>query len=410
VPRTPEKLSLAEARRIALAAQGFADPRPRHPDARALGRVADRLALFQIDSVNVLARAQYLPLFSRLGPYPTGVLDRAFGRAPRRLFEYWAHEASLVRVDLQPALRFRMAGAYQHAWSGMRRLATEQPGLVEWVREEVAERGPLTARELQRDVPPRRTKEWGWNWSEVKTALEWLFFCGEVTSARRNSAFERVYDLPQRVLPPDVLAAPTPTVAEAHRRLVSVSARAHGVGTERCLRDYFRLRPDETRTAIAELVESGDLRPVEVEGWRRPAYLWAGARIPRSVSARALVGPFDSLVFERARTQALFGFRYRIEIYVPAPRRVHGYYVLPFVLGDRLVARVDLKADRAAALLRVQGAYGEPAAPAETATELAAELALMAGWLGLSGVEIGPRGDLAAALATALRLTGGRPL
>ncbi len=395
-------LTVAQARRIALAAQGFADPRPRgRPDARALERVLKRVGLLQIDSVNVVSRAQYLPLWSRLGPYPTTLLDRASGKAPRRLFEYWAHVASLVPVSTQPALRFRMARAGEQAWGSMRRIADDQPGFVNWVLAEVRDKGPLTAREIEYDVP-RRRDHWGWNWSAVKVALEWLFYTGQVTSARRNGAFERVYDLPERVLPAAVVDAPTPTDEEAHRELVRIAARAYGVSTLQCLRDYFRLSPAETTTAVDQLVEAGELTPVRIEGWNRGAYLHSEARIPRRVQARALVGPFDSLVFERTRTEKLFGFRYRIEIYVPAPRRVHGYYVLPFLLGDRLVARVDLKADRAAGVLRVQSAHAEDHAPDGTATELAAELTAMASWLGLAGVNVVERGDLALALRKAV--------
>ena len=397
----PERLSLLHARRVALAAQGFADRRPFGAGgvgARHLARVVDRLALFQIDSVNVVVRAHYMPLFSRLGPYPRELLDRAYGRAPRRLFEYWAHEASLVRVDLQPALRHRMARAHDHAWGGMRRLALEQPKLVRRVLDDVASDGPLTARQIGQDVSIDRTG-WGWNWSAVKTALEWLFWTGQVTSRGRTAAFERIYDLPERVLPTAVLAAATPTDDEAHRTLLEAAARAHGIGSEQCLRDYFRLRPEPTRQAVRELVEMGRLLPVTVTGWRRPAYLHRDARIPRRVHARALLSPFDPLVFERARAEALFGFRYRIEIYVPAAQRVHGYYVLPFLLGDRLVARVDLKADRAAGVLRVAAAHVEPDAPRQTATELATELDTLARWLGLDDVAVAPAGDLAADLA-----------
>ncbi|HKE69703.1 MAG TPA: crosslink repair DNA glycosylase YcaQ family protein [Nocardioidaceae bacterium] len=397
-----ERLTRLQARRVALAAQGFTERRPVAPTARALARVVDRLGLFQIDSINIVARAHYVPLFSRIGAYPPALLDRAYGRAPRRLFEYWAHEASLVRVDLQPALRFRMAET-DAAWGNMKRLADEQPGVIKWVLDEVHDRGPLTAREIELDVPKKGRKHWGWNWSTVKIALEWLFYTGEVTSARRNGAFERVYDLPERVLPAHVLDEPTPEPVEAHRKLVRVAARAHGVATEPDLRDYFRLRPAQTKAAITDLVDAGELLPVEVDGWRRPAYLHQDARVPRRVRARSLVSPFDPLVFERSRTEALFDFRYRIEIYVPAAKRIYGYYVLPFLLGDRLVARVDLKADRQRGRLVVKAAHAEKGAPPETATELAAELADLAGWLDIGEVEVHPVGDLAPALTSAIR-------
>jgi len=386
---------------VALAAQGFTDRRPVAPNARALARVVDRLGLFQIDSINIVARAHYVPLFSRIGPYPPALLDRAYGLAPRRLFEYWAHEASLVRVDLQPALRFRMASA-DGAWGNMKRIAKEQPEVIKWVLGEVRDRGPLTAREIELDVPEQGRKHWGWNWSIVKIALEWLFYTGEVTSARRNSAFERVYDLPERVLPADVLATPTPEPDAAHRTLVRVAAQAHGVATEQCLRDYFRLKPAPTKAAIADLVDAGELLPVEIAGWRRPAYLHRDARVPRRIRARSLVSPFDPLVFERSRTEVLFDFRYRIEIYVPAAKRIHGYYVLPFLLGDRLAARVDLKADRQRGRLVVKAAHLEAEAPPETATELAAELVDLADWLDVGAIEVLPAGDLAPALASAI--------
>ena len=379
---------------MALAAQGFADPRPeRTPDGWALRRVLDRVGLLQIDSVNVLSRAHYLPLFSSLGPYPLELLDRAAWRAPRRLFEYWGHEASLLPVATQPLLRWRMERAEADAWGGMRRIQRERPELVAQVLEEVRAYGPVAASEVLGHERPARSGPW-WGWSDVKRAFEWLFWSGQITSARRRG-FERLYDLPERVLPADIVATPTPAVEDAQRELVRIAARAYGVASERDLRDYFRLPLAETRERVAELVEAGELLGVEVEGWSTPGYLWHEATVPRKVDGRALIGPFDSLIWERSRVERVFGFRYRIEIYVPAPKRVHGYYVLPFLLGDRLVGRVDLKADRAAGELRVRAAHAEPDAPAETATALIDELRSMAGWLGLERVRIERRGNFA---------------
>lgn len=398
-----DSLSPAQARRIALAAQGFTDPPPRGPvTLRHLRRVFGRVGLLQMDSVNVLQRAHYLPLFSRLGRYPPELLDRAAYRRPWALFEYWGHEASLLPVSLHPAMRWRMARAEEFAWRGVRRLATAQPGLVAWVREEVAQRGPVTAAEIEQDLPRRRTDHWGWNWSDVKTALEWLFWVGEVTAADRNGAWARVYDLPERVLPAEVLAAPTPTEAEAHRMLVAAAATALGVAAAPELRDYFRLPVSGFRPALDALVEAGELVPVTVAGWQRPAWRHRDARLPRRIPGAGLLAPFDPLIWERGRTERLFGFRYRIEIYVPRERRVHGYYVLPFRLGDRLVARVDLKADRSAQVLRVPAAWAEPDAPEGTAEALAAELWRLAGWLGLAQVAAPERGDLARPLAAVL--------
>ncbi len=395
----PDFLSPAQARRVALAAQGFADPAPTGAVTRRhLRRVLDRVGLLQIDSVNVLQRAHYLPVFSRLGAYPTTLLDRAAYQAPRDLFEYWGHAASLLPVELYPLMRWRMAR--RHDWNGVARIWHEQRPLVEWVLAEVAAKGPLTAGQIEGDFP-RLSDEWGWNWSAVKTALELLFWRGDVLVSGRNSAFARLYDVPERVLPPTVLAAPAPTDAQAQRALVELAARSLGVASEYDLRDYYRLPPDGFNAALRELVADGVLIPVTVPGWRS-AYLHHQARLPRRVAATALLSPFDPLVWERARTERLFDFHYRIEIYVPAPRRVHGYYVLPFLLDGQIVARVDLKADRAAGVLRIPAAWAEAGAPAHTPEALAAELYRLAGWLGLTDVAVPDRGDLAPALSAAL--------
>ncbi len=398
-----DRLTLAQTRRVALAAQGFHRPRPdRAVGMRDVQATIDRLGQFQIDSVNVVTRAHHVPLFSRLGPYDPDLLTRAAHQRPRRLFEYWGHAASLIDVELQPLLRFRMAEP--HAWGNVERIITERPDLVDWVRDQVADRGPVSARDIEL-AEERDRSSWGWNWSSVKTVLEWLFSAGEVSTARRNTQFERVYDLTERVIPAAVLDRPTPAPADSVRGLVAHAARALGVATEPWLRDYFRTRPVPTRQAVAELVEAGELLPVEVAGWDRPAYRWHQAVIPRRVQARALCCPFDSMVFERERLEALFGFRYRIEIYVPEAQRVHGYYVYPFLLGDRFVARVDLKADRITGALRVRSAWAEDHAAGcrdEVAAELAAELATMAGWLGLADVVVEPAGDLAPALGAAV--------
>lgn len=401
-----DSLSRAQARRVALAAQGFLDPPHAQPTLRTLERTVRRTGVLQIDSVNVLQRAHFMPLYARMGPYDTDLLRRASAERPRRLVEYWAHEAAYMPVDLWPLMQHRMAQAHERAWGGPKSVARENPQLLRDVLADVQGRGARTAREIEADLTggADRTKgHWGWNWSEVKKALEFLFYAGDITVAGRNGSFERLYDVPERVLPAAVLAAPTPAPADALRELVRRAAVSHGVATEQCLRDYYRMGVAETRAAVADLVDAGDLLPVTVEGWRRPAYLHREARVPRRVQARTLLSPFDPVVWERARTEALFDFRYRIEIYVPEPKRVHGYYVLPFLLGDDLVARVDLKADRARSTLLVPGAFAEPGAPADVTVHLAAELRRLADWLSLDEIAIGSRGDLAPALAATQR-------
>ncbi|MEU2348585.1 crosslink repair DNA glycosylase YcaQ family protein [Modestobacter sp. NPDC049651] len=396
-----DRLSAPLARRIALAAQGFADPRPSGPvGTRQLRRTAERLGVVQIDSVNVLSRSHYLPFFSRLGPYPRTALDQLSNRR-HDVFEYWAHEASFLPVALQPALRWRMAAAEQEAWGSMTRVQRERPEFVASLLERVRRDGPLRASQLDEERPNLPGSMW--NWHAGKAALEYLFFTGALTARGRTAGFERVYDLPERVLPAVVVQAPTPDRPDAVRELVRTASRALGVATETDLRDYFRLSPGDARTAIAELAEAGELLPVEVEGWGRPAWLDPAARRPRWIRARALLSPFDSLVWERPRVERIFGFRYRLEIYTPAEKRVHGYYVLPFLLGDRLVARVDLKADRKVGVLRVQAAHAETGVDAPpVALALAEELRLMAAWLELDEVAVAARGDLAADLAVAV--------
>ena len=385
--RRRESLSAAEARRIALAAQGLAGPRPAGPcDAAAMLRQIARLGLVQIDSVSAVVRSHYLPLFSRLGPYPRPELDRlAYEGRRRRLFEYWGHEASLLPVATQPLFRWRMARARagKGIYRGIADFAREQSGFVDRILGEIRDRGPLSAGEL---AEGGRGEGGWWGWSQGKLALEYLFWSGLVTTGTRRG-FERVYDLPERALPRAVLAAPTPEPAAAQRELLGLAARALGVATAADLRDYFRLDVADVPARLAELAEAGDLIPVAVEGWRQQAWLHASARPPRRVEACTLLSPFDSLVWERARTERLFGFRYRLEIYTPAHKRIHGYYVLPFLLGDRLAARVDLRSDRKASCLRVLGSHLEEGVDAaEVTARLESELRQLADWLGLADV------------------------
>lgn len=397
-PAMVETLSHKQARRIALAAQGFADKRPAKPARRHLVATIERLALLQIDSVNVVSRSHYLPLFSRLGAYPRPLLEElAWGKKPA-LFEYWGHEASLMPLDLQPLLRWRMDDARQGVgvWKGVARFLAEHRPFIDKALAAIHERGPLSAGELE--LGERGQGGW-WGWSEAKRATECLFWAGELTTATRRGTFERVYGLPEKVLPKAVWSAPTPSRDEAHRVLLRRAARAMGVATERDLRDYFRMGLADARRGVAELVEAGDLTPVTVEGWGQTAYLARDVRPPRAIKTNALLSPFDNLIWFRERAERLFDVRIRLEIYTPAHKRAHGYYVLPFLQGEAITARVDLKADRKASLLRVLSAHREPAANAATAGLLAAELTLMANWLGLAGVAVAASGDLASALS-----------
>ncbi len=392
----PEKLSLAQARRVALAAQGFADPRPTGKvDRRHFRRALDRMGVIQIDSVNVLVRSQELPLFARLGPHPRTLIPEA--TAAKELHEFWGHQAAHIPTKHHHLFRWRYDRVgVGEAWGGVVRMLREQPDYLEAVMQRVREEGPLVAGDLNEWGP--KTGTW-WEWHDGKLALETLFWIGRLGATRRANDFARVYDLPERLVPPEALATPTPPEPEARKELLVLAARSCGVGTATDLADYYRQRNPVARPLLEELVAEGRLRRAEVDGWSQPAYVHPDARLPRSVRARALLSPFDSLIWFRERTLRLWNFHYRIEIYVPEPKRVYGYYVLPFLLGDDLVARVDLKADRRRGVLAVQAAHLEPHADAtRVAPELAAELELMAGWLGLDDVEVVDRGDLAPTL------------
>nr|WP_244954138.1 crosslink repair DNA glycosylase YcaQ family protein [Spelaeicoccus albus] len=390
-----------------MAAQGFHRPRPiATPTMRHVQGVIDKIGLLQIDSVNVLSRSHYLPLFSRLGDYDRGILDRAATAPRRRLVEYWAHEASLIPPETYRLLYWRMHAWRETAWGRMRGDSPEWEALLEDVYAAVRDTGPVTASRLNtrldHGVPEDAGDNWGWNWSQVKTALEALFWSGRIGSAGRTAQFERRYELTERILPPEVAAAEPPARPDAIRQLTLIAARALGIASPRCLSDYFRMPVKDTKTAIEELVTSGELLPAAVPSWSNDLYLHVDAARPRRVRARALLSPFDSLVFERRRTEDLFDFRYRIEIYTPKHQRRYGYYVLPFLLGERIVARLDIKADRRAGSLLVRSAHPEPCAPADTAAELADELTLMAGWLGLAGVRVESDGPLAREIAARL--------
>jgi uncharacterized protein YcaQ len=401
-------LSNAEARRIALAAQGFAGrPKDSRPNWTRVENAILKMNLLQIDSVNVLVRSHYLPVFSRIGPYSRETLDRrSFDNRTRRLFEYWAHEASLLQQAHHPYMRWRMAraAAGEGIYKGLTRFGREEKTYVASVLDHVRVNGPTAASELP-DAGGRSGKWWGW--SKGKAAIEYLFDPGELRAGTRVK-FERLYDLPERVIPPETLARATPPEEEAVAALIDMSGRALGVAAETDLRDYFRLPVDAFKAALPKVVEAGRLIPVIIEGWRPRAYIHADAQLPRQSNASALLSPFDPLVWDRDRTERLFHFRYRIEIYTPAHKRTYGYYVLPFLHRGAIAARICLKSDRTAAVLRANRAHLEHNAdPSETAEALAGELDRMARWLGLDGVEVSPSGDLAPLLAQAMKSVRG---
>ena len=381
--------SLKQARRMALAAQGFSGRQaPALIKARHLNRLIERLGVLQIDSVNALVRSHYLPLFSRLGNYSPSILEQAAwsqGRH-RSLFEYWGHEASLLPMALYPLLRWRMERARQGQgiYAQMARFGREQQATIQRVLRTVEQRGALGAGSLS--TREERAGPW-WDWSEEKHALEWLFAAGLVTVAGRRG-FERLYDLPERVIPSEMLRASVDE-AQAQRSLLLHSATALGVATEKDLRDYFRLDPADSRKRLAELVEEGQLLTCRVQGWKAAAYCLPEPKVPRKVAASALLSPFDSLIWERSRTERLFDFRYRLEIYTPQDKRVYGYYVLPFLHHERIAARVDLRAERANGQLAVHAVHEEePGLDEQGMLALALNLRQMADWLGLEQVQL----------------------
>jgi uncharacterized protein YcaQ len=395
-PAGTDALSIDEARRIAVAAQGFTAREVEATRADML-RTIRRIGLLQLDSVNVLVRSHYLPLYSRLGPYAVETLDAFSHKRPRALFEYWGHEASLIPVEYHPLFRWRMdeARSGKGVWGGPSRLARERPDFIAAVMNEIAERGPIGAGELSDGG--KSTGNW-WGWSDGKRAVEYLFWTGQLTAAGRRG-FERLYDLPERAIPARILNAAAVPRDDAQRALLEIAAAAFGVATEADLRDYFRLPVAETKARIADLVDAKVLRPVVVDGWKQQAYLHKNAKSVRTIETSALISPFDSLIWMRPRTERLFGFHYRLSFYTPKHKRTQGYYVTPFLLGDKLVARVDLKSDRKNNRLLVLGGHAEShIAPASIAPQLKAELDRLAKWLGLKRLAPRGRGELVRAL------------
>jgi uncharacterized protein YcaQ len=385
------RLTVDQARRYALAAQGFAESRPKgRVDVRHFRRVVDRVGLVQLDSVNVFSRTHYMPFFARLGPYDRAALD-AWLWGSGELFEYWGHEASLIPSRDHALWRWRMNGTLN--WDRLERMRQDHPEYLEEVMAQVRERGPLRTAELH--DPGERDGTSMWGWSKGKEALEALFMEGKVSTASRRN-FVRMYDLSERVIPDEHYEAADVDRDEAQSKLLLHAARSMGMATAADLADYPRIKMPEARPLIERLAAGGDLVEVEVEGWNRPAYLHPEAVLPRQVTGRALLSPFDSLIWFRDRVERLWDFHYRIEIYVPEPKRVYGYYVLPFLLDGELVARVDLKTDRKGSALLVKGAFAEPDVDlARVGKELRAELETVASWLELTDVAVSGNGDLA---------------
>lgn len=401
----PKRIARKSARRLALTAQGFSGEQPTSGQVTrwsALSKVIDSLNLLQIDSVNVLSRSHYLPVFSRLGRYDKAVLDNhTLAARNRRCFEYWAHEASILPYRYQPLLRWRMNDARNGAgiYKGLVEFAQQKPQVIQQTLEKVRAEGPLRPRDFGQ--PAVRSGEW-WGWNDHKTALEYLFWTGDVTAASRDG-FERLYDVPDRVLPEETHAAPAPVRSDAIRELARHSARALGISTETDIRDYFRLPVADARQAVVELVENGELHMVEVQGWNKPAYIWHKAKSARTFNRATLLSPFDPLVWNRERAERIFDFRYRIEIYTPAPKRQFGYYVLPFLIGEKLSGRLCLKADRQAGILRVNAAWHEDGIDAGAASQaVVPALYEMSQWLDLECVKIAERGNMAKALKAAV--------
>lgn len=391
-------LSISEARRVALTAQGFDANAHQEPGPAQLRKAMDRLGLLQIDSVNVLIRAHYLPLFSRLGIYEPAVLDALVAPRTKRFFEYWGHEASLLPIDLQPLLRWRMERALrgEGIWRQLQPFATEKRAVADALLERIRAEGPVAAS----DIAGSRASKGMWNWSDAKIALEWLFWAGLVAATHRRPSFERVYDLPERVLPRAILQLPTPSGEDARRALLARAARALGVATADDLRDYYRIPTGDVQAPLRDLIEEGTIIPVQVRGWRQQAYLYKGARAGRKTAGAAFISPFDPLIWHRPRTMRLFDFHYRLEIYTPAHKREHGYYVLPFLLHGALVARADLKAERKTGTLIVRRLHLEAGAPAATLERIVEELRRMATWLSLAKLELAPAAVIHPSLAS----------